>query len=119
MPLTDSVLDSIKPIIGIQESETSFDQTLIIHINSVFMILNQLGVGPDSVFTIQDNTATWSQFLLDGDDAYLALTKSYMALKVQAIFDPSTSGIVSNAIEKVILEMESRLVTQDETRPVV
>lgn len=117
--MSESILDSIKPLVGIQPTDTAFDTSLIIHINSVFMILNQLGVGTDSVFSIADNTETWDLFLLSGDETYLSLTKSYMALKVQSIFDPPTSGIVANALERTIQEMESRLVTQTEIRPTV
>jgi hypothetical protein len=117
--MPQSILNSIKPLLGIQVSDTSFDTNLIVHINSVFMILNQLGVGPDDVFSIEDNTTTWDEFLTAGDENYLALTKSYMMLKVQMIFDPSTSGVVSGSTERLITEMESRLVTQDEIRPVV
>ena len=117
--MAQSILDSVKPLLGIQASDTSFDTNLIVHINSVFMVLNQLGVGPDTVFSIEDNTATWDQFLTDGDESYLALTKSYMMLKVQMMFDPPTSGVVAGSTERIITEMESRLVTQDEIRPVV
>ena len=116
--MAQSILDSIKPLLGIQPSDTSFDTNLIVHINSVFMVLNQLGVGPDDVFSIEDNTETWDLFLLAGDETYLGLTKSYMMLKVQQMFDPPTSGIVAGSTERLITEMESRLVTQDEIRVV-
>lgn len=117
--MAQSILDSVKPLLGIQPSDTSFDLNLIVHINSVFMVLNQMGVGPDSVFSIEDNIKTWDQFLTDGDESYLALTKSYVKLKVQMMFDPSSSGVVLSATERLITEMESRLVTQDEIRPTV
>jgi len=116
--MPQSILDSIKPLLGIQPLDTSFDTNLIIHINSVFMILNQLGVGPTDVFSITDNTETWEEFL-STDNTYLALTKSYMMLKVQQVFDPPTSGIVAGSTERLITEMESRLVTQIESRPTV
>jgi len=117
--MAQSILDSIKPLLGIQASDTSFDTNLIVHISSVFMVLNQLGVGPDVAFSIADNTETWDQFLTAGDESYLSLTKSYMMLKVQMMFDPPTSGVVAGSTERLITEMESRLVTQDEIRPVV
>jgi len=117
--MSESILDSIKPLVGIQPADTAFDSSLIVHINSVFMILHQLGVGTDTVFAITGNTETWDLFLLSGDEAYLSLTKSYLAAKTQTMFDPPTSGIVANALERNIQEMESRLVTQTEIRPTV
>lgn len=113
MAITDSVLETMKETLGIQTSELAFDVQLVVHINSVFMILNQMGVGPDAVFIIDETgNQTWAQFLPDGDDAYLALVKSYMYLKVQSIFDPPTSGIVSGAVAKTIQEFENRLTDQ-------
>jgi hypothetical protein len=117
--MATSILDSIKPLLGIQPSDTSFDTNLIVHINSVFMVLNQLGVGTDTVFFIEDNATTWDQFLTGGDETYLQLAKSYMMLKVQQVFDPPTSSVVSSSMEKLIQEMEHRLIIQDEIRPVV
>lgn len=117
--MSESILDSTKLMLGIQAADSSFDANLLVHINSVFMVLNQLGVGPETVFSIQDNTAVWSDFITGDDESYLSLTKSYMMLKVQQMFDPPTSGVVAGSTEKLITEMESRLVTQIEIRPVV
>lgn len=61
--MTDSILNSIKGLLYIDESEKGFDSDIIMHINSVFMVLNQLGVGPDEGFTISDDSATWSDFI--------------------------------------------------------
>jgi len=121
MAITDSILETIKELLGIQTSELAFDVQLVVHINSVFMILNQLGVGPTDVYIIDETgNQTWAQFLPDGDDAYLSLVKSYMYLKVQSLFDPPTSGIVSGATQKTIEQFEYRLTTQVEIKdPVV
>ena len=59
----DSILISIKKLLGIEEDYTHFDIDLIMHINSAFMVLNQLGVGPTEGFSISDETATWSDFI--------------------------------------------------------
>ena len=42
----DSILTSIKKMLGITEEYEHFDQDIIMHINAVFMILNQLVFGP-------------------------------------------------------------------------
>lgn len=45
-----SILNSVKKMIGISSDYKVFDQDLIVHINSVFMILHQLGIGPKKRF---------------------------------------------------------------------
>lgn len=78
------------------------------------MVLNQLGVGPTAVFTIADATETWTDFLPGGDDSELALVKNYVALKVKSTFDPSGSGVISNALKEAIAEFEGRLMIKAE-----
>lgn len=106
----ESILNSIKQLLGIDESETHFDTDIIIHINSVFSILNQLGVGPETTFSIIDSSTTWSDFT-DADDDY-NIVKTYVYLKVRMIFDPPSSSNVMNAMEKQISELEWRLTVQ-------
>ena len=77
------------------------------HINSVFMVLNQLGVGPDEGFTISDDSATWSDFL--GEDKSLEGVKTYVYMKVRMIFDPPTSSSVMDSMKRSIDELEWRL----------
>lgn len=102
----DSILTSIKKMLGITEEYEHFDTDLIMHINSVFMILNQLGVGPDVPFVITSKDETWNQFL---DGANLEMVKSYMFLKVKMLFDPPTGGTVMDSYNRQIAEMEWRL----------
>lgn len=103
----DSILTSVKKSIGIVEEDTSFDDQIIMHINSVFMILNQLGVGPEKCFFISDSKATWSDFISSGGS--IQSVKTYMALKVRLIFDPPTSSSVTDSINRIISELEWRL----------
>lgn len=109
----DSILTSIKKLLGIEEEYTHFDSDIIIHINSVFMILNQLGVGPPKGFSIKDKTAVWSDFL--PNDTKLQAVKSYMHLKVKLLFDPPLGSAVIAAMEKMISEHECRLNIAAET----
>lgn len=108
----DSILTSIKKLLGIQEDYTHFDPEIIVHINSVFVILNQLGVGPDEVFSISDDTTTWNQFLTDGKE--IKLVESYMYLRVRLLFDPPANSFLVNSIEKQIEEFEFRQLVQAE-----
>ena len=103
----ESILTSIKKLLGIPEDYEHYDADIIMHINSVFMILNQLGVGPSNGFSITDKTAVWSNFISDNDN--LEAVKSYVYMKVRLLFDPPLSSAVMDCINKVISEMEWRL----------
>lgn len=103
----ESILTSIKKLLGIPEDYTHFDQDIIIHINSVFMVLNQLGVGPENCFFIEDDTSTWEDFL--DDDTSMEAIKTYVYLKVRVIFDPPANSTVMKSIEDAIKEYEFRL----------
>lgn len=102
----ESILDSVKSHIGIATEETHFDFDIIIHINSVFSILHQMGVGPEKTFTITDNKAIWDDFT---DDDNFNEVKTYMYLKVKMIFDPPSSTSVMEAYKRQIDELEWRL----------
>jgi len=105
--MTDSILTSVKKLLGITAEDTSFDPDIIMHINSVFMILNQLGVGPSTGFRIKDKSAEWSEYLGENDDK--EAVKTYMHLKVKMLFDPPTSSAVAQAVGQSINELEWRL----------
>lgn len=108
--MIDSILDSVKKVLGIDSRYDVFDEDLIMHINSVFMILRQMGVGPASGFSIEDSTAVWSDYI--SDLSMLQMVRTYVALKVRMIFDPPTSSTLAEAINKNIAEMEWRLNAQ-------
>ena len=103
----DSILTSIKKLLGITEEYKHFDQDIIMHINSVFMILTQMGVGPEEGFTISDSTTTWNEFT--NDDKKIEAVKSYIYLKVRLLFDPPASSSVMEAMNRSISEFEWRL----------
>lgn len=103
----DSILTSIKKLLGITEEYTHFDTDLIIHINSVFATLTQLGVGPSEGFVIVDKNDNWEQFT--DDNILIESVKSYMYLKVKLLFDPPTSSAVSESYKQMINEFEWRL----------
>lgn len=103
----ESILTSIKKLLGIPEDYEHFDADLIMHINSVFSILNQLGVGPTDGFRIEDKSETWDVFISDRTD--LESVKSYMYMKVRLMFDPPLSSAVMDCMNRTISEMEWRL----------
>lgn len=104
----ESILTSIKKMLGIAENYTQFDTDIIIHINSVFMVLTQLGVGPSTGFYIEDDSAEWVDFI--PDLTKLQAVKTYIYLKVRLLFDPSSLGSATLAsYERQIQELEWRL----------
>ncbi len=104
----ESILTSIKKLLGIEADYCDFDADLIMHINSVLSILTQIGVGPSEGFIIEDDSATWSDFLSDTELVNLAAVKSYIHLKVKLLFDMPSSS-VADQINKLISELEWRL----------
>lgn len=103
----DSILTSIKKMLGIEEEYEHFNPDILMHINSAFSILTQLGVGPDNGFMIVDKNSTWDEFIKD--EAQLNLVKSYMFIKVKLLFDPPMSTAVLECYKAQVSEYESRL----------
>lgn len=104
----ESILTSIKKLLGIAEEYEHFDNDIIMHINSVFMILTQLGVGPSKGFVITDSSASWDDFLPEGGEKLQAV-KTYMYMKVRLMFDPPTSSAAMESMNRMINEFEWRL----------
>ena len=102
-----SILTSIKKLLGVAEDYTEFDEDIITHINSVFLNLTQLGVGPEEGFMIKDDTAVWEDFI--NDSIQLQAVKTYVYLKVKLLFDPPLSSSVTESINRMIAELEWRL----------
>jgi hypothetical protein len=105
--MNDSILQSIKKLLGLDITYTDFDQDIIIHINSVFIVLNQLGVGPDSGYKITGAYNVWSEFT--DDDLIFESVKSYIYLKVRIMFDPPQNSSLMQAMQQQISEFEWRL----------
>lgn len=103
----ESILNSIKKLLGISEDYDYFDSDIIMHINSVFATLTQLGVGPEKGFSINDESEKWEDFL--PEERMLHSVKSYMFMKVKLMFDPPLSSAVIECTKEQIKELEWRL----------
>ena len=103
----ESILNTIKKKLGVDVECTNFDVDIITEINTVFVILKQLGIGPESGFSIKDEFATWSEFT--DDDVELEVLKTYIWKKVKMSFDPALSGAAAEADKRVADELEWRL----------
>lgn len=103
----DSILNSIKKLLGMEADYKAFDTDIIMHINSVFTILYQLGVGrdPTTPFHIEDASSKWTDFI---DDGQVELIKSYMYMKVKLMFDPPQNSALLMAMKETIAEFEWR-----------
>ena len=110
----ESILTSIKKLLGIPEEYTHFDADIIMHINSVLAILTQMGVGPEEGFSIEDDSAIWEDFI--SNKLYYEPVKSYIHLKVKLLFDPPLSSAVMESMNRMISELEWRLNTAAETK---
>ena len=108
----ESILTSVKKMLGIPEDYEYFDQDLIMHINSVFLILQQLGVGPPTGYSIKDKNNNWSEFT-SYHVMNVEAVKSYMNMKVKLMFDVNgMTSYVITAYEERCKELEWRLNVQ-------
>ncbi len=105
--MTESILLSTKKVLGLAEDYTAFDPDILMHINSVFAKLAQLGAGPKTGFFVESADEEWGDFL--GDDLRWNCVKSYVTTSVRMLFDPPTLGYLITAYEKVISEAEWRI----------
>ena len=104
--MENSILTGTKKILGLDESYTAFDQDVIVHINSAFSTVNQLGFEPTG-FTIEDADATWSDLTLAAE--VTNMVKTYIYLKVRVAFDPPGTGFLLDSMNNQIAEHEWRL----------
>ena len=104
--MAESILLSIKKLLGIMPNYTQFDDDIIIHINTAFATLNQLGVGPSEGFMIEDKFAEWQDYTTSKN---LTMIRTYIYLKVRLLFDPPTSSALIDSINRTIAELEWRI----------
>lgn len=109
----DSILNSVKKMLGVEADYDHFDPDILMAINSTFTVLCQIGVGPDTEFSISGPETTWSDFFAQCDKP-INLVKSYIYLKTKLLFDPPTTGVLHEAMERQIQEFEWRLNVADE-----
>jgi hypothetical protein len=110
--MNESILTSIKTQLALMPEDESFDRELVIFINAAFARLTQLGVGPIEGFSIQDDSTTWDEYVVDITQEEMA--KVYIYLKVKTLFDPPTNSSLSKAMEEQIKEYEYLLKVEAE-----
>lgn len=108
MALDEKILTDVKSQINVPTDSTAFDLDIVTSINSAFMVLNQLGLGPVDPFFITDaNTELWTDFMTD--IAKYNGVKTYIYQKVRLVFDPPTTAHLLTALKEQIQELEFRL----------
>ncbi|QEQ93870.1 hypothetical protein SEA_KARDASHIAN_5 [Streptomyces phage Kardashian] len=109
------ILVSVKKVLGLPESDTSFDVDITMHINSAMARLNQLGIGPDEGFVVESDTDTWDSFL--GTDPRLSQVRTYVYMSVRLVFDPPGTSYAIDSMKEQIDKFEWLLNAQrEETR---
>lgn len=111
--MDDSILNTIKKMLGFDADYTAFDTDITMHINSVFSVMHQLGATPPAGFWISDAATKWSDFI-EGRQ-HVEMVKSYMYFKVRLMFDPPATSFAIDAIKQQISEFEWRLNTLEFT----
>lgn len=110
--MSTSILNDVKKTVGLVEDDTSFDTDILLFTNSVLSNLNQIGVGPEAGFRIEDDAATWGDLL--GDDLRLNNVQAYVCLKVRLLFDPPATSFAIKAFEDQAKELAYRIYTTKE-----
>lgn len=115
--LEEKILSSIKKLLGLSDGVTVFDTDIVIHINTVFANLAQMGVGPQDSegknigFRISTGEEVWGDFT--ANDILIENVKTYVYIKVKMVFDPPTSSALIDAYNAQAKELEWRLYTQE------
>ena len=106
--MDNSILNTVKKILGLTPEETVFDLDVITHINTAFSTLYQLGVGPSTGFAIEDDTSTWDDFI-DGDISIVNACKTYVYLRTRLLFDPPPTSFALQSMKEQLTEYEWRI----------
>ena len=113
--MENSILNTIKKMLGVDEEDTSFDTDIIVHINTVLMTLHQYGIGPVDGLTISDASTTWDELLPTGKK--IEAVKTYIYIKVKLIFDPPSTSVTVDSFKSLADELEYRMKEQNENYP--
>lgn len=110
--MTSSILNTIKKLLGMTPEYTAYDEDVTVAINTVFNTLYQLGVGPETPFSIEDKNTTWDMYTEDRKT--IEMVKTYIFLKVKLIFDPPLNSSVLESYKQMASEYEWRLNVEDD-----
>lgn len=115
MALETSILKTVRDVSGLNKEDDTFDLELITYVNGAFSNLQQMGIGPADGFSIEDDTASWTDFV--SEDALIKNLRTYICLSVKLLFDPPTTSFVLNMFKEQIDEQAWRLNLMEQTAP--
>lgn len=107
----ESILTSMKKLLGIVPEYDVFDDQILLYVNSAFSTLHQLGIGPEEGFEIVDDSTTWDDLITEPRFNFI---KAYIGMKVHVMFDPPSSSFALDALSKQIQEYEWRIIAEKE-----
>lgn len=116
--MEDSILFSVKKYLGLSSDYDVFDQDILMAINSAMMSLQQIGVGPTSGYTVEDDTQTWSEMMSSQPNIFLQGVRAFVFTKVRLLFDPPATSFGIDALEQQMRELEWRLNVQVDPQPI-
>ena len=114
--INENILQSIKLMLGLMPNDTSFDSVIVMHINSTFLDLQQLGVGPEDGFSLDNSNSKWEEFIPKGP--LLNAVKPYVYLNVKMLFDPPTNTATIDSINRQIARIEWRISIETEAEKI-
>lgn len=116
--MEDSILLSVKKYLGISAEYEVFDQDILMAINGAMMSLQQIGIGPTTGYTVEDETQTWSEFMSSQPNVFLQGVRAFVYTKTRLLFDPPATSFGIDALEKQLREYEWRLNVQVDPKPI-
>lgn len=105
--MEESILQTIKQMLGIIEDDTAFDAELVSHINNSIAEMTQIGFGPDDGYLISGQTNVWSELV--SNPSQMSTAKQYIFCKVRLLFDPPSNSFLCDALNKAKEEAYWRL----------
>ena len=105
--MEESILKTVKKLIGLDEAYTVFDLDLLVYINGIFADLHQIGLGPAIGFEITDAQTNWSAYT--HDNLLMNNVKTYVVMRSRQQFDPPQTGPLADALDALIQKQEWRL----------
>ena len=107
--ISDSILSSVKKLIGINEEDESFDLDIMLNINAASSTLYQLGV-LQKPYTVTSKEDSYDDLLPGASEDVVNQVKMYFVYKTRLGFDTTgLTGAMIEIVKELIKEAEWRL----------
>lgn len=102
--MEDSILKSVKRILGLAADDASFDLDILTYIGDALATLDQVGIDP---IEVKDDTAKWDD--MDLTPTVLGKARAFVILQVQLLWDPPTLSFLIELKERQLAEKLTRV----------